>query len=293
VPGIFWLTAVLALMGIAILYFAVPTPKKLTLHPEAEPVPAKFSEVLHDRELLRLDLGIFVLHLILTASFVAVPLALRDAGFAPAEHWQLYLPVMVVAMGLAVPFIIVAEVKRKMKQVFVGAVAALLLGQLLTAALHDSVLAIGVLMLLFFSAFNLLEATLPSLVSKVAHADSKGTAMGIYASSQFIGAFVGGVLGGWAYGIWESTGVFLLNAAFVLLWLLVATTMRQPRYLVSELMQVGEQSSESAKALEQELLHIEGVAEATVCCDDGVAYMKLDNKLIDRDALERYMVSES
>jgi MFS family permease len=292
VPGIFWLTSLLALAGIAILFTVVPTPKKITLHRETEPVPAKFSEVLHDRELLRLDLGIFVLHMILTASFVAVPLALRDAGLAPADHWQLYLPVMVVAMGLAIPFIIVAEVKRKMKQVFVGAVAALFLGQLLFAGMHDNVLAIAVLMLLFFSAFNLLEATLPSLVSKVSHADSKGTAMGIYASSQFIGAFIGGVLGGWAYGTWQYTGVFLLNAAMLLLWLLVAATMRQPRYLVSELMQVGEQSVDSASSLEQELLAITGVAEAFVCTEDGVAYMKLDKKLIDREALERYMVSE-
>ncbi len=292
VPGIFWLTALLALLGIVILFSVVPNPKKITLHRETEPVPAKFSEVLRDGELLRLDLGIFVLHMILTSSFVVVPLALRDAGLNPAEHWQLYLPVMVVAMGLAVPFIIIAEAKRKMKQVFVGAVAALLLGELLLANSHDTVLTIGLLMLLFFSAFNLLEATLPSLVSKVAHADSKGTAMGVYASSQFIGAFIGGVLGGWAYGIWDSTGVFLLNAALLLVWLMAAMTMRQPRYLSSELIQVGEQDEQSARALQQELLAIQGVAEAYVCTEDGVAYMKLDKKQVDRDAIERYMVTE-
>ncbi len=292
VPGIFWLTALLAVAGVAILFSVVPTPKKSVFHRDAEPVPAKFSEVLHDRELLRLDIGIFVLHLILTSSFVVVPLALRDAGFAPEDHWQLYLPVMVVAMALAVPFIIVAEVKHKMKQVFIGAVAALLVGQLLLASMHDSVLTIGLLMLLFFSAFNLLEATLPSLVSKVAHADSKGTAMGVYASSQFIGAFIGGVLGGWAYGIWDSTGVFLVNGTLLLLWLLVAATMRQPRYLVGEMIAVGEQSAESAAALEREMLAITGVAEVSVCTEDGVAYMKLDKKTVDRDAIERYMVTE-
>ncbi|MEN8168639.1 MAG: MFS transporter [Pseudomonadota bacterium] len=293
VPGIFWLTAVLAVGGVAVLFTAVPTPKKSTFHRDAEPVPAQFSEVLHDKELLRLDLGIFVLHLILTSSFVVVPLALRDAGFAGADHWQLYLPVMVLAMGLAVPFIIIAEVKRRMKEVFVGAVAALLLAQLLLAWDHGGVIIIGVLMLLFFSAFNLLEATLPSLVSKVAHADGKGTAMGIYASSQFIGAFIGGVSGGWAYGIWGSSAVFLLNAGMLLLWLLVAATMRPPRYLVSELIRVGEQSTDSAAALEQELMRIPGVAEVSVCTEDGVAYMKVDKKRVDMDVLQRYMVSES
>ncbi len=293
VPGIFWLTAILAVGGVGILLTVVPTPKKSSFHRDAEPVPAQFSSVLRDRELLRLDLGIFVLHMILTSSFVVIPLALRNAGFAAAEHWQLYLPVMVIAMALAVPFIIVAEVKRQMKGVFVGAVAVLLLGQLLLAGSHNSVLMIGVLMLLFFSAFNLLEATLPSLVSKVAHADSKGTAMGVYASSQFIGAFVGGVLGGWVYGVWDSTGVFLINAGVLLLWLLVAATMRQPRYLVSEMIRVGEQSIESAAALEQEISGLAGVAEVTVCTEDGVAYMKLDKKKVDMDMLERYMVSES
>jgi len=293
VPGIFWLTALLALLGIAILFVLVPTPQKSTLHRDAEPVPAKFSEVLRDGELLRLDFGIFVLHLVLTASFVAVPLALRDAGFVPADHWQLYLPVMVVAMGLAVPFIIVAEAKRKMKPVFIGAVASLMLGQLLLAGLHQSVLAVGLLLLLYFSAFNLLEATLPSLVSKVAHAESKGTAMGVYASSQFFGAFIGGVLGGWAYGVWDTTGVFLLNALLLLLWLLVAGTMRQPSYLSSELLQVGVQSAEDAVALELEMLAISGVAEVFVSPEEGVAYLKLDKKQVDMDALARYAVSES
>lgn len=293
VPGIFWLTALLALLGIAILFGLVPTPKKISLHRETEPVPAKFTEVLRDGELLRLDLGIFVLHMTLTASFVVLPLALRDAGLLPAEHWHVYLPVMVVAMGLAVPFIIIAEVKRRMKEVFVGAVALLLVGQLLFAWLEHSIILIGLLLLLFFSAFNLLEATLPSLVSKVAHADSKGTAMGVYSSSQFIGAFVGGALGGWIHGAWSDNGVFLLNALMLLLWLLAAATMRRPRYLSSELMQVGAQSAERAAALELELLSLPGVVEASVCGEEGVAYMKLDKKQVDMDALERYMVSES
>jgi MFS family permease len=290
VPGIFWLTAVLAVGGVGVLFVLVPTPRKSTFHRDAEPVPAQFSQVLRDSELLRLDLGIFVLHMILTSSFVVVPLALRDAGFAAADHWQLYLPVMVLAMGLAVPFIIIAEAKRQMKGVFVGAVAALLLAQLLLAWDHQGVLIIGVLMLLFFSAFNLLEATLPSLVSKVAHADSKGTAMGVYSSSQFIGAFAGGVSGGWVYGVWDSTGVFLLNAILLLVWLAMAASMRPPRYLASEMIRVGAQSEQSARVLEQELLRLSGVVEVSVCTEDGVAYMKVDKQQFDMDALERYMV---
>lgn len=293
VPGIFWLTALLAVGGVGVLFVLVPTPQKSSFHRDAEPVPAQFGRVLREPELLRLDFGIFVLHMVLTATFVAVPLALRDAGFSPSEHWQLYLPVMVVAMGLAVPFIIIAEVKRRMKEIFVGAVSTLLLAQLLLAREHHGVLIIGVLLLLFFSAFNLLEATLPSLVSKVAHADNKGTAMGVYASSQFMGAFIGGVTGGWAYGVWDSTGVFLFNAALLLVWLLVAATMRQPRYLVSELLRVGTQTAESAVALEKKLMELAGVVEVSICTEEGVAYMKVDKQQVDMAALQRFSVSES
>jgi MFS family permease len=293
VPGIFWLTAVLAVGGIGVLYLLVPTPQRSTVHRDAEPIPAQFGRVLREPELLRLDLGIFVLHMVLTATFVVVPLALRDAGFAAAEHWQLYLPVMVLAMGLAVPFIIIAEAKRQMKRVFVGAVMALLAAQLLLAWSHEGVMMIGVVMLLFFSAFNLLEATLPSLVSKVAHAENKGTAMGVYASSQFMGAFVGGVSGGWAFGVWGSSGVFLVNAALLALWLMMAATMRPPRYLVSELLRVGPHNAASAVALEQELLRLAGVVEASVCTEEGVAYLKLDKARVDMEALRQFSVSVS
>jgi MFS family permease len=293
VPGIFWLTALLAVGGVGVLFFLVPTPKKSSFHRDAEPVPAQFGRVLREPELLRLDFGIFVLHMVLTATFVVIPLALRNAGLSVSEHWHLYLPVMVLAMGLAVPFIIIAEAKRQMKGVFVGAVAALLLAQLLLAWDHQGALSIGVLLLLFFTAFNLLEATLPSLVSKVAHADNKGTAMGVYASSQFMGAFIGGVSGGWAYGVWGATGVFLFNAVLLLAWFLTAATMRPPRYLVSELLRVGTQTVESAIALEQELLRLAGVVEASVCTEDGVAYMKLDKQQVDMAALQRFSVGES
>jgi MFS family permease len=200
---------------------------------------------------------------------------------------------MVLAMGVAVPFIIIAEAKRQMKRVFVGAVMALLIAQLLLAWSHEGVLKIGFVMLLFFSAFNLLEATLPSLVSKVAHADNKGTAMGIYASSQFMGAFIGGVSGGWAFGVWGSSGVFFFNAALLAAWLMIAATMRQPRYLSSELLRVGTHNTVSAAALEQELMSLAGVVEASVCTEDGVAYLKLDKQQVNMEALQRFSVSES
>lgn len=293
VPGIFWLTAVLALGGIGLLLFGVPTPQVTQRHRDAEPVPGQFGRILRDGQLLRLDFGILMLHLALTASFVVVPLVLRDIGFVPARHWLLYLPVMVLAITLAIPFIIVAEKKRKLKQVLLGAIAALALAMAGMGALGDSLGGMALLLLLFFTAFNLLEATLPSLVSKFAPVDARGTAMGVYSSSQFVGAFIGGAAGGWLHGQYGLHSVFMFCAAALGLWWLAALGMRQPRYLASHLLKVGAMDPAQAAVLATELLGVRGVAEAVVSGEEGVAYLKVDSQQLDRLALERYSLPES
>ncbi|MEW6646349.1 MAG: MFS transporter [Pseudomonadota bacterium] len=293
VPGIFWLTALLALAGIGLLLLAVPTPPLSRPHRDAEPVAGQFGRILRDGQLLRLDFGILMLHMALTASFVVVPLVLRDVGFAPARHWLLYLPVMVLAITLAIPFIIVAEKKRKLKQVLLGAIAALALAMLGMGVLGESLGAMALWLLLFFTAFNLLEATLPSLVSKFAPADARGTAMGVYSSSQFIGAFIGGAAGGGLHGLYGLHSVFLFAAAALVLWWLAALGMRQPRYLASHLLKVGEMTAAQAAMLAGELLAVRGVAEAVVSGEEGVAYLKVDSQQLDRVALDRYSVPES
>jgi len=291
VPGIFEITAVLALAGIAMLYLVVPNPVKTTFHRDTEAEPTQFKEVLRNGQLLRLDYGILTLHMVLSASFVVLPLALRDSGFAPAHHWQLYLPVMVLAMSLSIPFIIIAEKKRRMKQVFVGAVGMLLLSQFALIWGYRHFWVIALLLLGFFTAFNLLEATLPSLVSKVAPAQSKGTAMGVYTTSQFIGAFIGGVSGGWVHEHYGNSAVFMLCSGFIGLWLLAASSMREPRYLSTEMLPLGKVDSSKVSWLEEQLLAIKGVAEASVNVDDGIAYLKVDSRDLDRDALSQFSVA--
>jgi predicted MFS family arabinose efflux permease len=293
VPGIFSVTAVLALLGIAILYLVVPTPQRSVFHRDAEAEPAQFRQVLRDTQLLRLDLGIMVLHLALTASFVVLPLALVSSGLAAAHHWQLYLPVMVLGMSLAIPFIIVAEKKRRMRQVFVATVALLMLSQLGLYWGHQSFWATALLLQLFFIAFNLLEATLPSLISKVAPAQSKGTAMGVYTSSQFVGAFIGGAAGGWIHGLYGNGAVFLFSAVLIGLWWLAALTMHEPPYLSSEMLKVGTLDDAAARELELRLRRLSGVAEASVNVDDGIAYLKVDSLVLDRDALKQFSVAGS
>lgn len=295
VPGIFWLTSGLALLGIVMLYTIVPTPQSSRHHSDAEPVPGQFGRILRDGQLLRLDLGIMVLHLTLTANFVAIPLILRDdLHFATAHHWMLYLPVMVLAMALSVPFIIIGEKRHKLKQVLLGAIATMAVAEVGIAefGLH-SLGAMAALLLLFFTGFNLLEASLPSLVSKFAPAEAKGTAMGVYNTSQFIGAFIGGAAGGWFHGHYGYAGVFLFTATVIAVWWVAALGMRQPRYLASYLLNVGIIEADRAALLSSELLQVQGVVEAVVKPEDGVAYLKVESKKLDTDALQAYAVAQS
>ena len=291
VPGIFWLTGLFALLGIAVVRFLVPDPLASRVHRDAEPVASQFGRVLFDGQLLRLNFGIFTLHLLLTATFVAVPLALRNAGLPGHRHWEVYLPVLVCSMATIVPFVIIAEKYRRLKPVFLGAILTLALTEFGLLVLHDSVLEMAVLLLLFFSGFNLLEATLPSLIAKMAPPDAKGTAMGIYSSSQFLGAFAGGALGGWLRGLYGLKGVFALATLGALAWLLVAWTMRSPRYLSSYLLNVGALDEVEARLLALQLGQVRGVAEAVVIAAEGVAYLKVDRRALDEGALRELVAT--
>ncbi|WP_428634977.1 MFS transporter, partial [Sedimenticola sp.] len=196
VSGIFWLTAVLALAGIGVLYLAVPAPVRESVHAESEPVPAMFGKVLRDGQLLRMDAGIFILHMVLTAVFVAVPLLLRDTtGLVPSHHGLFYLGVMVCAIAIMVPAIIVGERRGLVLQLLRGAVLLLAVALLLIWSGREALWSVALAMVLFFAAFNILEASLPAIISRLAGPTVKGTAMGVYSSSQFLGAFVGGAAG--------------------------------------------------------------------------------------------------
>jgi len=291
VAGLFWLIAIMALLGIAVLYLLVPTPRVSRQHRDAEAVPAQMGSMLRNGQLLRLDFGIFVLHLCLTASFVVLPLMLRDTGFAPRDHWMLYLPVMVLALAAMVPFIIVAEKRRRMKPILLGAIATLLLATAGFAAAPITLASLAGLMWVFFTAFNLLEASLPSLVSKTAPADAKGTAMGVYSSSQFLGAFAGGALGGWLHQFYGEQMVFVICSALVFAWLLGAATMRPPVYLTTTLLRIGAVANpEEARRLQREIASVEGVAEVVVSPEEGIAYLKVDKRRLDEAALRAFTV---
>jgi len=292
--GIFWLTAVFALMGVAIVLFVVPTPVSTHAHRDTRAVRGEFFELLRNPDLLRLDIGIFILHLILTALFIAVPLSLvNDIQLARQEHWWVYLSVMVLAFFAMVPFIIIGEKKRKIKIIFVGAIMLLSVGSLLLVWGQSSLLAIWVALFVFFMAFNLLEASLPSLVSKQAPAGARGTAMGIYSTSQFFGAFLGGVIGGWVISTWGAETIYYGSAVLALIWGLLALSMRAPSYSTSRMLRLNCVLSEAeAEVVSDELFDIQGVEDVVVVIEEKTAYLKVDKAHLDETTLMSYRYAE-
>jgi MFS family permease len=282
ISGIFYSTAGLALIGMLLLYYIVPDPLHSHFHRDAQLKTSSLADVFKDKQLLRLDAGIFVLHFVLMSLFLVLPVLSRDFVNLPAEkHWQVYLPVFAVSLILMVPFIILAERKQVMKPVFVGAIFISMLATL--GFLSSSSVTLFILSLvLFFAGFNLLEASLPSLISKTANATQKGTAMGVYSSSQFFGAFAGGTVGGYAHQTWGVQGVYYSVLLALAFWLLLAITMKKPLHLSTYLLNVDDVSVE-------QLLAVEGVIEATLIDDEKqsgfVAYLKVKKRILDEEKL--------
>jgi MFS family permease len=288
VSGLFWITALLALCADLVVLFVVPTPAKTSVHRDAEPVPAMMGRVVRDSGLLRLDIGVFVLHMTLTAVFLVVPLHLRDNFALDAQHhWMLYLPVMLLAMGLMVPFIIMAERHRQMKGAMLGGIVVLGVALLFMGLAPLGLYSFAMALVLFFAAFNLLEALMPSWVSKVAEAELRGSAMGVFASSQFAGAFCGGLFGGWFHHHFGWNGVFLFAVGMVTVWLLVATGLKAPRHLGNFLVPLTMDELADEAGTEKRLLAVDGVASVHIIVEDAMAYLKVDNAKFDGALFQR------
>jgi len=292
VKGIFWLTAVLGLLSIPVLYIMVPDPDHISSHRDVQSRAGEFGRILSNPQLLRLDMGILILSAIMTAMFVALPFVLRDhLDIAANHHPWVYLPVLVVAMAVMIPLIIMAESKGKMKQVFLISISLIAISCALLAGLHDSMTSVIFGLFLFFVAYNVLEATLPSLISRMAPIDAKGTAMGVYSTSQFFGAFLGGAVGGWCYGHYDVQGVFFGATALAVLWLLLAAGMRMPVMRSAIMRHVS--SNADTVALEAGLLQITGIYEAIVVPEENTAFLRVDKKMLDTAALDALLGSST
>lgn len=226
--GIFYFTTLLAILGLILLHLTIPTPMKESFHGDSEANPALLKSVFHNPHLLRLNFGIFCQHFILTSTFFAIPLILNQhIKQGHLNHpWQFYLLIMVLAFIVMVPFIIFGEKKNKVKIVYLGSVLCTFAAQYFLKYASQNWPILCLLMFLYFVAFNILEALLPSQVSKHANPKSKGTAMGVYSTFQFLGIFAGGSTAGVFYQWTGETGIFIANAFISALWFIVSYRMR-------------------------------------------------------------------
>lgn len=220
--GIFYCSTLLATVGLIMLYVIIPTPQQETFHTDSETNPSLLKQVVVNRRLQTLNLGIFLQHFILTSTFYAVPILLhQQLEHRLLQSWQFYLPILVGSFLMMMPCIWWAEKKQQGRLLFRVSVLLLGLSQLALAYTTTSLLYLAVFLFLYFIGFNHLEALLPSAISKEAPKGSKGTAMGIYSSCQFFGLFAGGVAAGWLYALIGPIGIFLFNGFLCFVWMLV------------------------------------------------------------------------
>ena len=282
ISGLFWLTSGFAVLAMLLL-FAVPTPMRVLKHNlDNKTIGQQLATVLKIGDLNRLHMAIFALHLTMTAIFVILPHQLSEVlGLSVRQQGLVYLPLLFIGFAIAIPFIIIAEKKRKMRQVFLAAIALMTVALVLLAL--GSQVGVGIILglLLYFMGFNLLEATIPSWISKRAPVANKATAMGLNSSSQFFGAFVGGAMGG-----------LLLNQPNLLAWgilavimgaaLLIILPIAQPPYLSSTTVTIPKDID--IQQWSRQMLAVEGVDELVVMAKEQVAYLKLDKTQLTDDS---------
>jgi len=243
--GIFTLTGVLASLAVAVIVWVVPAPPGPAGEAAGAPRPTLASIVLH-RELLRLNIGIFILHTVLMAIFIVVPIALLEFGHMPVRtHWKVYLPAVLLSFIAMIPPILWAEKRGRNRAVLLGSVGCMGVAVLgLIPAMHSAGW-IAFLLFVYFAVFNILEAQLPALVSRFAPPAGKGAALGVYNTTQAIGLAAGGALGGYLVKYTGLSSVFVFGAVMMFLWFIAAFSMREPE----------KRRPASANSLEGELKH--------------------------------------
>lgn len=289
VPGIFMLTAVFATVALVLVVFAVPTPVR---EQQRAPRLREVLGVLREPTLASLGAGIFFLHFILTGLFIAFPGLLVAAGLPQARQWELYLPVMVAAVLAMVPFVVIANRRHQTRLALGGAIVTLLLAEGMLLGAHHTLVELTLAAWLFFTGFNFLESALPSLVSRVAPIESRGATLGMYSMLQFLGAFLGGWLGGKMFEHYHADGVFVLALLLLAAWLLLVARMPEPKFMVTRLVRLGQTSPGRAQELARELGALPGVAEAVVIAEEGLAYLKVDPQRFEMRELEAFGVKE-
>jgi len=286
--GLFGIIAVLAVIAMLVIYFLTPNPEHQFDQRDAIASKGQFSRILGDAQLMRLNFSIFTLHFLLTSFFVAFPMRLAQFEIELSDHSWIYLVTMVAAVILMLPMIIFAEKKRQHARV-------MLLGVILIAAVQFSfglfefpILFVLIAMVVYFTGFNLMEALLPSMISRIAPLSGKGTALGVYSTSQFLGAFMGGPIAGLTIQYYEMNGVYLIGGFMALIWTVILLGLKNPPVLTAYTLTMPDVAKDAFPSLVDEIKAIEGVSEAIALPEAGAVYLKVDKKQLDEEKLSKY-----
>ena len=290
VRGLFLLTGILTVASIGVVAFMTPDPEFSKLHEDTQAQPARIGEVLKNRQLLNLDFGIFALHAAQMALFTALPFAMTQLGLEKIQHWKVYLPSTVAGLVVMVPLIIIGETRNRLKQVFILGIVCIAAAQIgLLSGMH-SVWLITVYLIVYFIGFNVLEASLPSMVSKIAPSDLKGTAMGVYNTMQSVGLFAGGAVGGLLFQKYGFVGVFAFCSTLMLLWLILAVLSPAPKPVKNLSYPVGSVWQGNQEGLCRVLSELEGVEDISFSFDRQTVYIKVLQKGFDQAAAEDIII---
>jgi MFS family permease len=293
VPGIFVLTGVLAFGAMWVVRAVVPPSSEPRVGKHDRVEGAGFLPVLQDRQLLRLNYGILALHAALMALFIVIPFSLREAGLDVSRHWQVYLPTVLGSFVLMLPALLLAKKASQVRALFVASVTLLVIVHIAIPWLVGSLAGIALFLLVFFTPFNVLEASLPSLVSRIAPAHAKGAAIGVFSSVQFLGIFLGAAVGGALYGRWGVPGIVILNVTLIVIWLMLTWGMKVPATLSTRVYTLPESARTQAEGLAVRLRELRGVHEARVAAGEGRAYLKVDSAGFDEENVAKLIAGET
>jgi MFS family permease len=287
--GLFLITAAGALVGIAIVYFLVPHVTTKAPKGDTIAIPSLIAKLAKQPQLLRLNVGIFILHLSLTAIFVNLPLKLQHMQLLANEHWKIYLPALLISFLLIIPMLIVSSKKQKNKHFYLFSIVLMSLSLVAMAFTDESILIMFIVMLLFFTAFNFLEASLPAFISMLSPAGTKGTAMGIYSTYQFSGAFIGGIVGGLSYKLVGSSGLFLCLAGLMIVWFLLSLGMHNPSKTRTFTFTSNLKNEQQANVLINQLAALDGALEVVIITEEKAVYIKANTQLFERQQAQHIL----
>ena len=283
--GIFLAIALLGTLSLLVMRFLVPQPRGMEMNRDVSVVASQLRNMLTHPQLVRLDIGILFLHFLITATFVCVPLGLVERSIAPDSHWQVYFMACVLSLLIVVPMVGFGEARWGVRRVMIVSIVGLALSEFLIGAVNDNWWLVVGSLVVFFGFLNVLEAILPSLVSRIAPAASRGSAMGVYSTSQFLGAFLGGVFGGWIHGAFGLGMAHVVIGVLCLVWLVVVYGMTEPEKLASYRASLPTDSSLAPTELKDRI----GVEEVSLQKAEQSIYLKINKKEFDEEQFRQLL----